>query len=153
MKITEVRNNLFGLEDLKGLISENRPGEWDWPGFFDQDPTRQDIHFNELMGLKSWLEKNGIKNLSSPAANSLLASLTPEQIEDIKLIFDKLGEQFLDDKTLEAATYRMKYPESSLQELSEIIAYETNRPITKSGLNHRFRKIKEIANRLRSDEK
>lgn len=84
MKITEVRNNLFGLEDLKGLISENRPGEWDWPGFFDQDPTRQDIHFNELMGLKSWLEKNGIKNLSSPAANSLLASLTPEQIEDIK---------------------------------------------------------------------
>ena len=76
-----------------------------------------------------------------------------EQIEDIKLIFDKLGEQFLDDKTLEAATYRMKYPESSLQELSEIIAYETNRPITKSGLNHRFRKIKEIANRLRSDEK
>ena len=76
-----------------------------------------------------------------------------EQIEDIKLIFDKLGEQFLDDKTLEAATYRMKYPESSLQELSEIIAYETNRSITKSGLNHRFRKIKEIANRLRSDKK
>ena len=31
--------------------------------------------------------------------------------------------------------------------------YETNRPITKSGLNHRFRKIKEIANRLRSEEK
>ena len=76
-----------------------------------------------------------------------------EQIEDINLIFDKLGEQFLDDKTLEAATYRMKYPESSLQELSDIIAYETNRPITKSGLNHRFRKIKEIANRLRSEEK
>lgn len=84
MKITEVRNNLFGLSDLKGLISEDRQGEWDWPGFFDQDPTRQDIHFNELMGLKSWLEKNGIKNISSPAANRLLASLTPEQIEDIK---------------------------------------------------------------------
>ena len=84
MKITEVRNNLFGLKDLKGLISENRPGEWDWSGFFDQDPTRQNIHFYELMGLKSWLEKNGIKNLSSPAANNLLASLTPEQIEDIK---------------------------------------------------------------------
>ena len=74
-----------------------------------------------------------------------------EQIEDINLIFDKLGEQFLDDKTLEAAKYRIKYPESSLQELSEIIAYETSKPITKSGLNHRFRKIKEIANRLRSE--
>ena len=76
-----------------------------------------------------------------------------EQIEDINLIFDKLGEQFLDDKTLEAATYRIKYPESSLQELSDIIAYEANKPITKSGLNHRFRKIKEIANRLRSEGK
>ena len=74
-----------------------------------------------------------------------------EQIEDINLIFDKLGEQFLDDKTLEAAKYRIKYPESSLQELSELIAYETSKPITKSGLNHRFRKIKEIANRLRSE--
>ena len=76
-----------------------------------------------------------------------------EQIEDIHLILDTLGEQFLDEKTLEAATYRLKYPESSLQELSDIMEYETDKPITKSGLNHRFRKIKEIANRIRSENK
>ena len=76
-----------------------------------------------------------------------------EQIEDIHLILDTLGEQFLDEKTLEAATYRLKYPESSLQELSDIMEYETDKPITKSGLNHRFRKIKEIANRIRSEKK
>ena len=46
------------------------------------------------------------------------------------------------------AEYRKKYPESSLTELSEIISLETNTPLTKSGLNHRFRKIKEIADRL-----
>ena len=51
----------------------------------------------------------------------------------------------LDDKTLEALTYRKKYPEASLKELSEIISLETNHPITKSGLNHRFRKIKDLA--------
>ena len=72
-----------------------------------------------------------------------------EQIKDIELIYEKLGKDALDDKTNEAATYRIKYPESSLQELSEIMSLETGKNITKSGLNHRMRKIKEIANRLR----
>ena len=76
-----------------------------------------------------------------------------EQINDINLIYEKLGKEFLDDKTKEAATYRLKYPESSLQELSEIMTLEIGKPITKSGLNHRMRKIKEMANRLRENEK
>ena len=75
------------------------------------------------------------------------------QIKDIELIYDKLGKEFLDDKTSEAATYRMKYPESSLQELSEIMTLEIGTPITKSGLNHRMRKIRELANKLRDNDK
>jgi len=74
------------------------------------------------------------------------------QISDIELIYEKLGKEFLDEKTMEAATYRMKYPESSLQELSEIMTLETGKPITKSGLNHRMRKIKELATKLRESE-
>ena len=73
------------------------------------------------------------------------------QIKDIELIYDKLGKDFLDEKTLEAATYRIKYPESSLQELSEIMTLETGKTITKSGLNHRMRKIREMANRLKDE--
>ena len=75
-----------------------------------------------------------------------------KQIEDINLIIDKLGIDALDNKLEEAITYRLKYPESSLQELSEIMSLETNKMITKSGLNHRFRKLKEIANNLRNSE-
>ena len=74
------------------------------------------------------------------------------QIKDIELIYEKLGKEFLDEKTLEAATYRIKYPDASLQELSEIMTLEIGRPITKSRLNHRMRKIKEIANRLKESE-
>ena len=37
----------------------------------------------------------------------------------------------------------------SLKELAEIISLETNKPITKSGLNHRLRKIKDLADRFR----
>ena len=72
-----------------------------------------------------------------------------EQINDINLILEKLGMEFLDEKTQEAIKYRLKYPECSLQELSDIMSYEIDKPITKSGLNHRFRKIREIANKLR----
>jgi len=73
------------------------------------------------------------------------------QITDIELIYEKLGKEFLDEKTLEAATYRLKYPESSLQELSEIMSIEIGKPITKSGLNHRMRKIREMASRLKEE--
>ena len=59
----------------------------------------------------------------------------------------------MDDRLKEVSTYRLKYPESSLLELSEIMSLETGKKITKSGLNHRFRKLKEIANKLRNSDK
>ncbi len=74
------------------------------------------------------------------------------QINDINLILEVMGMDLLDEKLQEVINYRLKYPDASLQELSEIITYETNKEITKSGLNHRFRKIKELATRLRDDK-
>ena len=71
------------------------------------------------------------------------------QLKDIDLIESKMGLDLLDDRIKEACLYRKKYPEASLTELSGIISLETNTNITKSGLNHRFRKIREIANRLK----
>ena len=74
-----------------------------------------------------------------------------KQIEDINIIVDKLGIDLVDDKLKNVIIYRLKYPEVSLSELSEIMSYETSKFITKSGLSHRFRKIHEIANRLRNE--
>lgn len=95
---------------------------------------------------------NRLNNCEQANTDKILMS-SNEQIKDINLIVEKLGEEFLDEKLLEAANYRCKYPESSLLELSEIMSMETGKNITKSGLNHRFRKIKEIASRLRSNDK
>ena len=72
-----------------------------------------------------------------------------KQIEDINIIVNKLGLDLVDSKVKDVIVYRLKYPEVSLGELSNIMSYETGKSITKSGLNHRFRKIHEIANRLR----
>lgn len=92
---------------------------------------------------------NRLNNCEQANIDKVLIS-SNEQIKDIELIFEKLGKDFLDEKLLVAAEYRIKYPETSLLELSEIISIETNKNITKSGLNHRFRKIKAIAERLKS---
>ena len=73
------------------------------------------------------------------------------QLNNIEILEKNLAIELLDDKTKEALEYRKKYPETSLKELSEIISIETGNKITKSGLNHRFRKINELANRLKNE--
>ncbi len=72
-----------------------------------------------------------------------------EQIRDIEKLKEYDMLDFIDEKLKEVCKYRLKYPESSLKELSEIISLETGNVITKSGLNHRFRKIKEIASQIK----
>ena len=71
------------------------------------------------------------------------------QLKDIELLrrYDMID--VLPDKLREVIKYREDYPESSLQELSEIMSKELGYHITKSGLNHRFRKIKEFVSGLK----
>ena len=91
---------------------------------------------------------NRLNNCEQANTDKILMSCN-EQIKEINLIIEKLGYEFFDEKLKEVVDYRLKYPESSLSELSEIISLETNKKITKSGLNHRFRKIREIAAKLK----
>lgn len=95
---------------------------------------------------------NRLNNCEQANTDKILMS-SNEQIKEINLIIEKLGFEFFDEKLKEAVEYRLKYPESSLTELSEIISLETSKKITKSGLNHRFRKIKELANKIRQQDK
>lgn len=73
------------------------------------------------------------------------------QLKDIETLKKHDMLDLLDDKLKEVVEYRIKYPESSLQELSEIISSNTNNKITKSGLNHRFRKIKEMVMNIKDN--
>ena len=74
------------------------------------------------------------------------------QLKDIDLIEKYAGIDLLDEKEKIAITYRKKYPEASLGELSEIITIETSFPITKSGLHHRFQEIKDLASKIKEKE-
>jgi DNA-binding protein WhiA len=80
-------------------------------------------------------------------------SVANQQIEDINYLKETVGFDIVDDKLQEVIDYRLKYPDSSLAELSDIISIETGKKITKSGLNHRFRKIKKIVETIKNNIK
>lgn len=73
------------------------------------------------------------------------ADAAKRQIENIKLIKNTVGLDQLPEKLREVAEVRLENPEISLKELGEMIP---SGPITKSGINHRIRKINEFASTL-----
>jgi cell division protein WhiA len=83
-------------------------------------------------------------NKSWDAANS--------QLDNINLIADTIGLDLLPPKLIEAALLRIKNPDSTLLELAEFYEEDYNQSISKSGLNHRYRKINEIAERIKNNE-
>ena len=69
------------------------------------------------------------------------------QLDNIKYLRDMDIFDLLDEKTKIVAEAREKYPESSLQELADIITSEVDYRIGKSGINHHFIKINELVKR------
>ncbi|MCH5167311.1 MAG: DNA-binding protein WhiA [Erysipelotrichales bacterium] len=76
-----------------------------------------------------------------------------EQLENIKYLEDNDLLTLLDEKIRIVIDYRKKYPKTTLSELAEIISMETEMNITKSGINHHFRKIKELVNKHKNSKK
>lgn len=66
------------------------------------------------------------------------------QIEKIKYIKANGLMELLDFKTREVAKYRLQYPETSYEELANIISLETEKKVSKSYINHHFIKINEL---------
>ena len=91
---------------------------------------------------------NRLNNCEQANVDKIIAS-AHKQLKDIEKIESINGIELLDEKTKEAVIYRKKYPDVSLLELSEIISLETGNKITKSGLYHRFNKIKEMAKKIK----
>jgi cell division protein WhiA len=71
------------------------------------------------------------------------------QIENIRYIERTVGLDILPDKLREIAELRVKYEDVTLKELGEMVSKGS---ISKSGINHRLRKIDEIADKLRIGE-
>lgn len=68
-----------------------------------------------------------------------------KQLEDIEFIRSKMGLDQLPQNLREIALLRLEYPEAALKELGNYLTP----PVGKSGVNHRLRKLAEIADDLR----
>lgn len=71
------------------------------------------------------------------------------QVENIRYIESTVGLQVLPEKLREIAELRIAYQDVTLKELGEMVSGGT---ISKSGINHRLRKIDEIAEKLRAGD-
>lgn len=74
-------------------------------------------------------------------------SAASRQTADIQYIHDTIGFGNLSENLSQIAKLRLANPEMALKELGEML----DPPIGKSGVNHRLRKLSEIANHLRKE--
>lgn len=98
-------------------------------------------------------EKNRTNRLNNCEQANVDKSIetASQQIKEIEYLKQYDMFDLLDEKVQEVANYRLKYPEVSLLELSEIITLETGNKITKSGLYHRFKKIKKLVGKTKTE--
>lgn len=71
------------------------------------------------------------------------------QVEDIKYIIETAGIEYLPDSLRALAELRLENNEMSLKEIGELL----EPPVGKSGVNHRFRKIEQMAAELRGSSR
>ena len=72
-------------------------------------------------------------------------SAAVRQMEDIVYVRDTVGLDYLPEGLRDVALTRLENPDATLKELGSLMAD----PVGKSGVNHRLRKISEIADKLR----
>jgi len=92
------------------------------------------------------ISNNINRRVNCEAANlNKTVSAAVKQIQDINYIIETKGIKYLPENLRSLAEVRLEAEDASLKELGEMM----NPPLGKSGVNHRLRKISEIADELR----
>ncbi|MBO4981280.1 MAG: DNA-binding protein WhiA [Lachnospiraceae bacterium] len=105
-----------------------------------------------LMKLENMRILKEMRNSINRRVNCETANITKtvnasaRQVEDIEYIRDHYGFQRLPDSLRQMAEIRLENPDAPLKELGEYL----DPPVGKSGVNHRLRKLSELADRLRT---
>lgn len=88
---------------------------------------------------------NRIVNCETANLNKTIGA-SVRQIDNIKLLEKEMGLESLPDKLREVAEIRLKHPDMNLKEVGELLKGK----VSKSGVNHRLRKIDELAEKIRN---
>ena len=109
------------------------------------------MEFEEERISKDYWNSNNRLNICEISNEVKTLNSAKEQIEAIKKIQRHNKEYLLDDKDKKIAEIRLENPEINLQEIADIYSNKYNQSLSKSGVNHRIRKIKQIANEIKED--
>ncbi|MFS0836438.1 DNA-binding protein WhiA [Paenibacillus sp. 1P03SA] len=88
---------------------------------------------------------NRIVNCETANLNKTIGAAV-RQIDNIRLIEREVGLDSLPEKLREVAEIRMKHPDLNLKEVGDMLKGS----VSKSGVNHRLRKIDELADKIRN---
>ncbi len=89
---------------------------------------------------------NRLVNCETANLNKTISAAI-RQVDNIRFIDNVMGIDQLPEKLREIARLRVEYQDVTLKELGEMVSTGT---VSKSGINHRLRKLDEIADALRS---
>ena len=104
--------------------------------------------------IKREYKANLNRKMNAEIANQMKTlSASNEQLENIKYIEYNYDLEKLDKKTLLVMKVRLDNPDASFKELVSIIESKYELKFTKSGLNHQFIKIRELAADLKNKNK
>jgi len=91
---------------------------------------------------------NRIVNCETANLNKTIGAAV-RQIDNIRLLQREVGLENLPDKLREVAEIRLKHPDINLKEVGDLL----KGAVSKSGVNHRLRKIDEMAEKLRNSQR
>lgn len=106
-----------------------------------------------LMKLENLRILKDMRNTINRKVNCEAANITKtvnaatKQIEDIQYIKEHYGFDNLAGNLRQIAELRLEYPDATLKELGQLLTPN----VGKSGVNHRLRKLSELAGQLRGD--
>ncbi len=108
--------------------------------------------YKSLMNFENYRIVKEVRNSVNRKVNCETANITKtvnaagRQVQDILLIQETIGFAGLPKHLREIAELRLEYQDATLQELGEYLTP----PVGKSGVNHRLRKLSEIAESIKS---
>lgn len=110
------------------------------------------LEFEEERINKDYWNSNNRLNICEISNEVKTLNSAKEQVDAINKIYRNKKEYMLDIKDKQIAQIRLDNPEINLQEIADIYSEKFAKTISKSGVNHRIRKIKQIANEIKEDE-
>ncbi|EPA8844949.1 DNA-binding protein WhiA [Listeria monocytogenes] len=107
------------------------------------------LHFEDVRIMRDMRNSvNRLVNCETANLNKTINAAV-RQIDNIKYIQSTVGLEALPERLREIAALRIANEDVTLKELGEML---TTGQVSKSGINHRLRKLDQIAERLRSGE-